>query len=124
MGSANCPHLSESHFRGALQSIFADIPVKARGEWENYPAERAAQVRTFDNEIEKAEHEIDKSFFATSFLHRSHITPPSCLSRSEAASFPPQQQTRHRILRGRGGAHAKTDPGSDCAVLLPTSAAR
>ncbi len=47
-------------FRDEIKRVFkAEIPVKERGEWEAYLAKQAAEVKSLDAEIEKAEREID-----------------------------------------------------------------
>ncbi len=52
--------LDFSQFRDEVKHVFrADIPVKERGEWENYLAKNAAEVRKLDVAIENAEREID-----------------------------------------------------------------
>lgn len=47
-------------FRDEVKRVFrVDIPVKERGDWEAYLAKHAAEVRALDDQIEKAEREID-----------------------------------------------------------------
>lgn len=47
-------------FRAEVKRAFhVQIPVKERGQWENYLAKHAAEVRKLDAEIDKAEREID-----------------------------------------------------------------
>ena len=52
-------------FRKEVEKAFgADIPLKARGEWEAYLAENAAEVRRLSAEIAAAEREIDRIVYA------------------------------------------------------------
>jgi hypothetical protein len=47
-------------FRDEIKRAFrTEIPVKERGEWEDYLRKHATQVRKLDGEIENAEREID-----------------------------------------------------------------
>jgi hypothetical protein len=48
-------------FRAEVKRAFhGDIPVKERGEWENYLGENAARVRALSDEISTAELDIDR----------------------------------------------------------------
>lgn len=47
-------------FRDEVKRVFhSEIPVKERGEWETFLAKNAADVRALDEQIEKAERDID-----------------------------------------------------------------
>jgi hypothetical protein len=47
-------------FRAEIKKAFkADIPLKQRGEWENFLREEGKKVRRLTAEIEQAEREID-----------------------------------------------------------------
>jgi hypothetical protein len=47
-------------FRDEVKRVFhIDIPVKERGDWETYLAERSAEVRALTAEIKAAERAID-----------------------------------------------------------------
>jgi hypothetical protein len=47
-------------FRTEVKRLFrTEIPVKERGEWENYLAGQATEIRKLDVEIAKAEREIN-----------------------------------------------------------------
>ena len=52
----------------------AEIPLKARGEWEAYLAENGAQVRRLSAEIATAEREIDRIVYALFDLTPAEIT--------------------------------------------------
>lgn len=52
-------------FRAEIKKAFhAEIPLKARGEWEAYLAENAAEVRALTRQIDLAEREIDTIVYA------------------------------------------------------------
>ena len=56
----NFHELDFAGFREQVKKAFhADIPVKERGDWEVYIAEKGAEVRRLTSEIETAEREID-----------------------------------------------------------------
>ena len=56
----NFHKLEFAAFREEVKKAFhADIPVKERGDWEVYIAEKGAEVRRLTSEIEAAEREID-----------------------------------------------------------------
>ena len=52
--------LDFASFRDEVKRVFRiEIPVKERGDWESYLAEKGAEVRALTAEIEAAEREID-----------------------------------------------------------------
>ena len=56
----NFHKLDFTGFREEVKKAFrADVPVKERGDWEVYIAEKGAEVRRLTGEIEAAEREID-----------------------------------------------------------------
>jgi hypothetical protein len=57
----------KKHFR-------ADIPLKQRGEWENYLSEKAREVARLTAEIAAAEVEIDRLVYAAFELTPDEIT--------------------------------------------------
>lgn len=62
-------------FRTEVKRAFRmDIPVKERGEWENYLAAQTKEVRKLDNLIDKAEREIDAIVYRLFDLTLEEVT--------------------------------------------------
>ncbi|MDP1731953.1 MAG: N-6 DNA methylase [Devosia sp.] len=58
---SNWPQLDFAAFRAEIKRAFkTDIPVKERGEWEEYLRDNAAKLKALTGEIEAAEREIDR----------------------------------------------------------------
>lgn len=56
----NWPALDFAAFRDEIKRAYKkEIPVKERGEWESFLAEKSAEVKKLTAEIEQAEREID-----------------------------------------------------------------
>jgi hypothetical protein len=59
------PNLDFAAFRKEVKRAFdADVPVRERGEWEEYLRDNTRQVQALTAEIETAEREIDRLVYA------------------------------------------------------------